>query len=343
VAALRAAQTGNDHVSGSALAVQNSGTGSPTLWVFAINSGNQLIRRVRSGSSWQSPQVLDSDSFGIPSVGVSAINYAEVHVRGGDNILWRAGVDTNGVTGWQDLSTPSTIGQIAGSALTGGWFFNAGVVSFEVRSDANNLYTLREDHGNWLRQTVLQSDGQTKVNNENAVSALIGASALQDDYLAGRGLSASDDTTTWIAKGDVISKVAFKINRTFTGASGTPALSPVNGDTYVVVRFGSLLKYAKMPTGSFTTIPNCAVGGSPVIDPRGAGTGYVRGSSGQLVRWDINNNTCTFLGGIVRSAPQAVDGVPSSFDHSAIYKGSTDTLWFYNAASGTHSNLNIPL
>lgn len=140
-----------------------------------------------------------------------------------------------------------------------------------------------------------------------------------------------------------MSKVAFKINRSFTGASGTPALSPLNGNTYIVARFGTALKYAIAPTGSFTTFPNCAVGGSPVIDPRGAGTGYVRGSSGQLVRWDINNNTCTSLGGIVRSAPQAVDGVPSSFDHNVIYKGSTDTLWYYNASSGTHTNLNIAL
>jgi hypothetical protein len=344
-------------------------------WVFACDSNHRLqLRRNIATNGWGSWEVLDTSCEGVPSVakwrvgpaGAGGYDSVAVYGRYSDGHLWELwwpdATNLPGTRQWADISAVTGFGNIAGSPVVAETNSADGFVSVAVRKASNNeLFTMDFVAGAWSFRKVI-SAGTTAIRTSNTVTArgqtFVSGNFLS--YLAGRGLTSSDDTTGWIARRQATDYTGSytRVASLDNSASGTafPAVKPeylfFRSDR-IVARFGSALKRKELDAiPSWTTYDDCVVNGSPrgATKPGDADDydqGFVRGGetvnvTNDLMFWSVD--WCSSVGGNMYSAAAAFEHANSLWlKKSATYKGSNDRVYFYNGDTGTHTSLGLTL
>ncbi len=253
------------------------------------------------------------------------------------------------ISSW-DVSTDSGFGTIADSPVIVAWGAVGSVtnISVAVTSTADGgLYTIDWDPtAGWTINPVW--NGSTQVQTTHTIQSYNRDpdNNTPGSYFAGRGLSATDTTTGWVAyRPNGQFGTSFTVLTTFSGASSSPYVwgDDQNGGMYVYAVFGSQLKYAQVRGGalSWHVASNCSPAGSPTWNS-------IRGTNGhlQLFTGTFNNNTfgCSDLGEGLSSSPYAIFGSESLI----YYRGTSGNLWAKMVEDNSteyldHWNLGIAL
>jgi hypothetical protein len=330
-------------------------SGSATIdYVLAVDTSGNLqemsygtsIDFVPTFGSWSQ---IATHLQGVPTMHVYPDTTAvDEYAWGKDGNLWeyfRSSAD--GPISAFNVSEQSGFGKIAGSPVVVAWGDDSSewAISVAVRSASDNsLYTLdfTNDMG-WQAHAVYNGpvhDLAHIVKTDNTIlspNVLLGPGLTP--YFAGRGLSSSDSSTSWVAEranGDFGS--SFGIYSTFTGSGSTPYTftgPTTTGHNIIVARFGTQLKHADAVQSSltWTLIPNCSVAGSPTY-------GAVRGTNGHLLVYNFTSG-CSDLGEVLTSAPSTWE----ANEHLQFFRGSSGAIHarqIGGASQGYSLHLSVP-
>jgi hypothetical protein len=293
-----------------------------------------------------------------------------LYVRRADNHLWEAywpdATNSPNSVSWADLSAITGFGNIVGSPVVADTD-QTGRASVVVRKASNNeLHTFDWD-GGWTTRKVISS-GSTAIRTANTVTARAQKTAGFLTFIAGRGLSSTDDATGWIATRSHGSwGTSYTRNANFDHTpNGTPFPASVpeletNLNNYLVARNGSALQAKIIQSGtSWFNLGSCQPTGSPrgasnpyfdpAIDDRGEflegfARGRLAGSSenDDLLRWrGLPTNECVSLGGGVYSAPVKFEYVTrfSGLRFNAVYRGTNARLMMWDHLNSQHTHIS---
>jgi hypothetical protein len=342
---------GDRPVVASSPAYVSSGSGSVDYVLAIDTSGN--LREMSYVTTYSPPNTytptfgtwsqIDSGLQGVPTMHVYPDTTAvDEYAWGADGYLWEYfRSSANGDIAVFNVSEISGFGKIAGSPVVVDWGDDSSewAISVAVRRASDNaLYTLDFTNGmGWQAHPVW--NGSSVVKTDNTIlspNVLVGAGFAP--YFAGRGVSSSDNATSWIANranGNFGS--SFTIYSSFTGSGSTPYtfIGPSDvGRNVIIARFGTQLKHAYAVQGSlqWTQIPNCSVAGSP-------GYNAIRGTNGHLLVFDFTNG-CRDEGEVLTSAPSTWE----FNEHLEFFRGSSGAIHAHQVGTslGYSLHLSVP-
>jgi hypothetical protein len=339
-------------------------------YLAAIDTDGRLREQLFSESyddqngwvvSWGSWSTIDGGLTGVPTMHVFPDSSAvDVYARGTDGKLWEYfRYNYGGDIVQFDVSTWSGFGMIADSPVIVDWGDDSSLwqISVAVTSATDGkLYTLDYDNSmGWSAHPVL--NGSTAIQTTHTIqspnySQIYDPNRCPDcgyprPYFAGRGLSGSDTSTSWVVSrphGQFGSSFTKLVD--FTGASSSPYVwgdDSIANQEFVYARFGSQLKWAVATQGplSWHAASNCSVAGSP-------GYNGIRGTNGHLLKFTghLFDGTfaCTDIGEGLTSSPYSWE-FTSNF---IFFRGNSGGLWAKSIEDGSseygaHWNLGIAI
>jgi len=356
-----AVEAATDAVVASAVMVNHD---APALWVFVCDRSQRLIRDKRNSPTaafFTTPEILDTGCASVPVVEPVQLGpnlVVRVWVRHTDNKLYVHTFDASSTAVSVDnVSDITGFGPIAGTPVPMGYqiigpdYYYTIAVRSGSSGDYNRLHTIVErDSGGgqaWSYQHVLKLNG-FNLNTQNTVNT--SSDVFANMVLTGRGTYSADDADAgWVAEptNPADPNSQYVISYMIPGMTGTPTFGDTATSQMVVAPFGFTIKSAPIHNTTFTAMSGCSTSGSP---NGSRNVGYIRGKSGDLVKYDLTTNSCVTknINGAVKlaSAPNIVgnyQGHHFGFENDAFYKGVDGFLHYYDASDDTHTVLPILL
>jgi hypothetical protein len=325
--------------------------GTADLWVFACSSGMLRRNTAREADvpSWRGWLSTGHACRGTPTAAVAgsntAVNSVIVYFRRDDNHLmelwWPTAVDS---PQFADITPLAGLGAIAGSPTIVYARDRFDEVSVVVRmASDNSLHTADYYAGAWHRNVVhngLTPSGRgdtgaiRSANTVRGLSNVLASSSLSKMSITGRGLTASDDVTGWVAtrtgRGSFTRDLSIRDFR----PTGTPAIQPwyPNTSASLVANFNGKLRYLTFGGRGVWEDSPCSAGGSPV--PAHGGFGFMRSGNGLLMQY-ANFEPCTERNFALLSAPAVVGS-------HAFYIGAWAELFHYSNEKQQSMGINVP-
>lgn len=337
------------------------------VYIAAIDTGGNLREQLEIETyddtngwtvSWGSWSTIDDGLTGVPTMFVYPDTTAvDMYARAPDSKLWEYfRYNYGGDIVSFDVSSWSGFGPIADSPVIVDWGDDSSLwqISVAVTDPDGYLYTLDFDNSTgWSAHPVM--NGSSIIKTTHTVQAARfqpftcpDCGGPPDAFFAGRGLSDSDTTTSWVAyrpHGSFGSSFIKLVD--FTGAGSTPYVwgddNSANGNEEIVyARFGTQLKWAYVTEGplSWHVASNCSAAGSP-------GFNGIRGTNGHLLdlTWPGGNLTCTDVGEGLSSSPYSWAFSPPDF---IFFRGNSGNLWAKSVQTDSaeyleHWNLGIAI
>lgn len=308
------------------------------LMEMRYDSYNDGARHVEFGSWTQ----LDYGVRGVPTMYVYPDTTGVVGFAWGtDRNLWEYfRPSANEPIQIYNISDISGFGAISGSPVIVDYGDDSSqwAISVAVRNDDDGkLYTLDYTTAmGWSSHLVL--NGSSSIKSSHTIQSInrYTGDTFDDPYFAGRGLTSSDTTTSWVVHrphGQFGS--SFTKYTDFTGAGSSPYTFNgggfVNDHNVVVARFGRQLKWAEVVQGSlaWNLIANCDVVGSP-------GYNAIRGYNNHLLTFSFTNG-CSDEGELLTSPPWGW----AYTDFLEIFRGNNGLLYAHEY--GTHNKWRLDL